>query len=314
MPVAGPGPLDTPAAGPAPLEIPPPEASVEARLEGDVPVSVRRYGNPDGPRLLLSHGNGLASDLYYPFWSLLLDRFDVLVFDLRNHGANPVGGLARHTIPTLCRDLEAVGRTVDRAFGVRPRVGVFHSVSGLTAALSPALAASYAGLVLFDPPLTRPGATRRAFEAACRQAAARSRIRVGRFRSAAEFVALMGAQPAMARIDPEVLRLLARTTLRALPDGGRALRCPPEHEAQILKMIPRFSRMVDVASLPLPVRIVGADPSLRHTFLPPCDFRGARSVDFEYIPGTTHLAQLERPEACARLTADFLRRIGFSPS
>ncbi len=301
-------------ARPVPLEIPPPDATAEARLGGDVAVTVRRYGNPDGPRLLLSHGNGLAVDLYYPFWSLMLDRFDVIVFDLRNHGANPVGDLAQHTIPALVRDLEAVGQTVDRAFGVRPRAGVFHSVSCLTAVLSPSLAVSYAALVLFDPPLTRPGAGRRAFEFACHQAAARTRVRAARFRSAEEFVALMGAQPAMKRIGPEVLRLLARSTLRALPDGGRELRCPPEHEAKILTAIPGFSRMVDVESLPLPVRIVGADPTLRHFFLPPCDVSRARSVDFESIPGTTHLAQLEKPEACARSLFDFLRRIGFSPS
>lgn len=118
----------------------------------------------------------------------------------------------------------------------------------------------------------------------------------------------------MARLGPEALRLMARATLRALPDGGRELRCPPDYEAKILTSIPGFSRLVDLDSLPLPVKIVGADPSLRHYFLPPCDLRGVPSVDFESIPGTTHLAQLEQPESCARLTVDFLRRIDFSPS
>ena len=36
----------------------------------------RRHGNPVGARLVLSHANGLAADAYYPFWSLLCDRFD----------------------------------------------------------------------------------------------------------------------------------------------------------------------------------------------------------------------------------------------
>ena len=43
--------------------------------------------------MLLTHGNGLAADLYYPFWSLLAERFDLLLYDLRSHGWNSVGDL-----------------------------------------------------------------------------------------------------------------------------------------------------------------------------------------------------------------------------
>ena len=293
------------------MDLPQPADTIEARLDDELVVPVRRYGNPDGPRLLLSHGNGLAIDLYYPFWSLLQDDFDVIVFDLRNHGANRLGDLGRHTVPNLCRDVEAVGRAVDRHFGVRPRAGVYHSVSCLAALLSPSLAVSYAALVLFDPPVFPPGVAQRVFELACHQAAARTRIRGGRFRSEADFVELMSAQPAMARVLPEALRLMAGATLRP-GAGGYELRCPPEYEAKILAAIPGFSRMVDPDVLPLPVRVVGADPSLKHYFLPPCDLGRAKSLDFESLAGTTHLAQLEKPRECVARTVDFLRKTGFA--
>ena len=296
------------------MELPSPSAIIEVRLDDQLTVPVRRYGNPDGLRLLLSHGNGLAIDLYYPFWSLLLADFDVIVFDLRNHGANPLGDLGRHTLPNLCRDLEAVGRAVDRNFEVRPRAGIYHSVSCLAAVLSPSLAVSYAALVLFDPPLFPPGIAQRVFELACHQAAARTRIRAHRFRSEKDFADLMSAQPAMARVRPEVLRLMARTTLRAAPDGGCELRCPPDYEAGILASISGFSRMVDPDSLPLPVKVIAADPSLRHYFLPPCDLGGVKSLDFEHLSGTTHLAQLENPGECVARTVDFLKKTGFVPS
>ena len=296
---------------PVSAALPPPVRTIEVRLDEQVTIPVRRYGNPDAPRLLVSHGNGLAIDLYYPFWSLLLDDFDVIVFDLRNHGANPLGDLARHTLPNLCRDLEAVGRAVDRDFGARPRAGIYHSVSCLAAALSPSLSVSYAALVLFDPPLFSPGIGQRIFELACQQAVGRTRIRAYRFRSAEEFVELMSAQPAMARVVPEAVRLMANTTLRE-EAGGYELRCPPDYEAKLLGTIPGFSRMVDPDALPVPVKVIGADPSLQHYFLPPCDLGRVRSLDFETVPGTTHLAQLEKPEECARLTVDFLGRIGFS--
>ena len=293
--------------------LPRPSGTVEVRLDDEVAIPVRRHGNPAGPRLLLSHGNGLAVDLYYPFWSLLLDDFDVIVFDLRNHGENPPGAIARHTIPTLCRDLEAVGRAVDRAFGMRPRAGVFHSVSCLAALLSPSLDASYSALVLFEPPLAHGAGAARTSRLACRRAAARTRIRAFRFQSREEFMDLMAAQPAMAHLGPEALRLMARTTLRNTAGGGFELRCPPEYEARILASIPDFAPRVAPDSLPLPVRVVGADPNLPHYFVPPCDLTGVASVDFRIVAGTTHLAQLEKPEECARLTVGFLDGTGFSP-
>ena len=291
---------------------PSPAAIVEVRLDDEVTIPVRRYGNPNGPRLLLSHGNGLAIDLYYPFWSLFLDDFDVVVFDLRNHGENPPGAIARHTVPTFCRDLEAVGQAVDRAFGMRSRAGVFHSVSCLAALLSPSLDASYSALVLFEPALSQGAGAARASRLACRQAAVRTRNRAFRFQSPEEFIDLMAAQPAMARLGPKALRLMARTTLRKTAEGGWELRCPPEYEARILASIPDFASLVAPDSLPLPVRVVGADPSLPHYFVPPCDLTGVASVDFRTVAETTHLAQLEAPAECARLTVEFLDRSGFS--
>ena len=50
-----------------------------ATRDGEV-IIVRRHGNPSGPRILDSHGNGLASDLYFPLWSRLLDQFDLFVY------------------------------------------------------------------------------------------------------------------------------------------------------------------------------------------------------------------------------------------
>ena len=291
---------------------PRPAAIIEVRLDDEVTIPVRRYGNPAGPRLLLSHGNGLAVDLYYPFWSLLLDDFDLVLFDLRSHGANPTGTLARHTVPTFVRDLEAVGRAVDREFGLRPRAGLYHSASSLACLLSPSVSASYAALVLFDPPLFPPGARQRAFEAACRQAAQRTRIRAFRFRSEAEFAELMEAQPAFDRTVPGAVRRMARTTLRRAPHGGFELRCPREYEAKIMASLAGFARMVDLDSLALPIKVIGADPALRHYFLPPCDLSHTAAVDYEVLPGTTHLAQFEQPQRCAALTVDFLRKNGLS--
>ena len=101
-------------------EIPEPISVCEVQLHDGSVTSVRRHGNPSGLRLVLSHGNGLAIDLYYPFWSLLLDDFDVMVFDIRNHGWNTVGVRQNHNIPILMHDHDLILEAVFGRYGKRP--------------------------------------------------------------------------------------------------------------------------------------------------------------------------------------------------
>ncbi|MDE2752998.1 MAG: alpha/beta fold hydrolase, partial [Gemmatimonadota bacterium] len=122
-------------------ELPEPRSVCHVRHDDGSVTIVRRHGNAAGPRLLLCHGNGLAIDLYYPFWSLLVDDFDLLVYDLRNHGWNGIGDRGEHNVPNLVRDQEQVIDAVSATYGDRPTIGVFHSLSALTALLSSQLSA-----------------------------------------------------------------------------------------------------------------------------------------------------------------------------
>ena len=61
-----------------------PSRVFEVDLDDGATVCVRAYGR--GPRLVTSHGNGLAIEAYRPFWSLLVDRYQVVMFDFRHHG------------------------------------------------------------------------------------------------------------------------------------------------------------------------------------------------------------------------------------
>src|SRR3954467_2023791 len=88
------------------FEIPQPRMTFEVPLVDGARIVMRRHGNPDGVRLLVSHGHGFAADAYYPDWQHLLSRFDVLVFDFRNHGRNVPVVPANHDYAQLARDLE----------------------------------------------------------------------------------------------------------------------------------------------------------------------------------------------------------------
>src|SRR2546421_4184363 len=90
-------------------------------------IRIRRHGNPAGPRLVLSHGNGLAVDAYFSFWNLLLDRYELILFDVRNHGENPLHGESGHHMAHFVADLEKILAEVQREFGSKPIAGGFHS-------------------------------------------------------------------------------------------------------------------------------------------------------------------------------------------
>ena len=293
-------------------EVPEPRSTLDVRVDGDTVITVRRHGNPEGPRLVLSHGNGLAIDLYYPFWSLLADDFDLLLYDLRNHGWNEAGPLANHTIPVIAQDQDAILEAIDERYGAKPKAGVFHSVSAMTTLLSPGKCGGFEALFLFCPPLRKPGATHEEFDDASIKAAEIARKRSARFKSREAFADLMAFSPNFRHVAPGVLPLLAQTTLRESPSGdGYELVCPPEHEAQIVEYGRFFAVFVDFSTIACPIKVLGADPTLPFAYLPTLDLGDIREVDYDFLPDATHFLQLEQPEACATALREFLAERGF---
>ncbi len=292
-------------------EIPEPVSVCDVRLDEHTVTTVRQHGNASGPRLVLSHGNGLAIDLYYPFWSLLADDHELIVYDLRNHGWNSVDRPRDHNIPTLIRDHDLVFETIDGVYGSKPTVGVFHSVSSIIPLLS--FSNPYSGLVLFDPPLCKPGKNQIELHNAAEQAAARIRNRGHRFRTREEFADFLRYIPSFTRVVPGVRELMAETTLRPTADGdGFELRCPREYEAQLMDYARCFFELVDLDLVSCPVKIVGADPTLPYSYLPTFDLSYLMKVDYDFIPEATHFLQLEQPEECAAAVRDFVN--GGQPS
>ena len=292
-------------------EIPEPRSVCEVRLDEDTVTTLRRHGNPDGPRLVLSHGNGLAIDLYYPFWSLLTDEFDLIVYDLRNHGWNTVGARQKHNIPTLIRDQERIFEAIDRHYGNKPKIGVFHSVSALVTLFLSTESNSLAAQVLFDPPLCKPGKSQIEFDDAVERNAARTRRRADRFQTREDFVELLRSVPTFTRVLPGVCDLIARTTLRPSANGeGYELRCPREYEAQIMDYVRGFSPLVDLATLACPTKVMGADPTLPFAYLPTLDLSDVMAVEYDFLPERTHYLQLEDPQECVAVVREFLEENG----
>jgi pimeloyl-ACP methyl ester carboxylesterase len=300
-----------------PFEIPAPSLTFEVPLEDGARIKMRRHGNPDGVRLLITHGNGFATDAYYPYWQHLLAKFDVLVFDFRNHGQNVPVVPSHHTYAQLSRDLERVVQAVSAELGARPTAGTFHSMSGRTA-MKHAIEIGWRwdALMLFDPPNVPPRdhpiyAAMEVFENRLTEFAGKRRRR---FDTVEQLAEEYKKSRATERWVPGAHELMARAALRQL-DNGYELTCAPENEAAIYAEALTLNLWPKASEFGGPVKLVGCDPN----------FKGAPATgpanqalgreggyDYDFVPGTGHLLQIEKPEECIRLTLEFLAKHGLA--
>lgn len=300
---------------------PVPTARFDVPTDDGCRLRLRRYGNPAGPRLLVTHGNGFAVDAYLPFWREFLPGFDVVVFDFRNHGLSDRSDPARHVYAQLVSDLDRVRVAVDDELGLKPTAGIFHSMSARTA-MKHAVEVGWAwdALVLFDPPNVPPPAhpvyeTMRVFEDKLVQyALARRR----HFASVAELVDEYRDARGTRNWIAGARELMAQAVLREDPDGrGWSLVCAPEIEAAIYAEAMTLNLWPAAAQYGGPVKLIGADPEAKYA--PATAFANRalgieNGYDYEAVAGTGHLLQIEQPVACARIVSEFLARAGLRPA
>ena len=296
------------------LSIPEPLAVGEATMDDGTVIVLRRHGNPEGTRIVLSHANGFASDAYYPFWSLLEDQFDLILYDFRNHGWNATGSLDDHSIPTFVEDNGSIAQAIEARFGAKPRIGVFHSLSGQTAAVEASLVrGAYAALVLFDPFFCPPGCDPRhrdRLELTMSGMAEAAQRRRSTFESKESYVERLLRNPAFGRLRPGSAELIAETTLRQTANGSELeLRCPREFEAKIYEQGFQFASSVEIDALSCPVKVIGSDPVEPHSFLPTVAMNEILDLNYDFIPETTHFLQLEEPEECVATMLDFVTEV-----
>jgi pimeloyl-ACP methyl ester carboxylesterase len=304
---------------PMPIEIPTPSLSFEVPLEDGARILMRRHGNPEGVRLLVTHGNGFATDAYYPYWRQLLPKFDVLVYDFRNHGRNIPVTPSNHNYAQLARDLERVVQAVNAKLPARKTAGIFHSMSARTA-MKHAIEIGWRwdALVLFDPPDVPPKGhpLYSAMEVFENRLTEWAKGRRRKFNSIDELTEEYKASRATSRWVEGVHELMARSVLRKSPDGnGYELVCDPENEASIYAQALTLNLWPEASEFGGPVTLIGCDPN----------FKGAPATgpanqalgteggyDYSFVPGTGHLLQIEQPDECIRLTLEFLRKHGLA--
>ena len=189
---------------------------------------------------------------------------------------------------------------------------MFHSVSAQSALIHASRESAYSALVLFDPVVCPPGCRPEDVEKVDKvlgqlgQAALKRRER---FASREEFMDRVLRAPAFQLLCPGAPELIARTTLQSVSSGdGYELCCPREYEARISLEGPRWARAADLSRVSCPVKIVGSDPTVPFSFLPTVDLREILALDYDFVPDTTHLLQLEEPAHCVAAMMPFVER------
>ncbi len=300
--------------------LPQPSAALDLAMDDSAPIRVLRHGNPSGPRIVLSHGNGFASDAYFPFWRPMLQRFDLVLFDFRNCGRNPFHAAQPHDYRRFAGDNAAIHPAIAREWGEKTTIGVFHSMSAVAALLAVVDGVwHWDALVLFDPPVAPPEGdplrARLLAEAETLRNAAL--IRKNRFSDPDEIADVYRYLHRFRRLRRGVAELIAASTLRFdAAAGDWLLCCPGPVEADLY---------TEVATLPIwqlagrperPLLIVGADPEPADApITAPCcaKFCKTHGIDYACVPDTSHLLQLEEPERCFALVESFLAEHGLAP-
>jgi pimeloyl-ACP methyl ester carboxylesterase len=295
------------------FELPAPSATFDVDLDDGAKIRMRRHGNPSGVRLLLTHGNGFAANAYFPYWQHLLAKFDLLVFDFRNHGENIPVEPSNHNYEQLVRDLERVLQAVQSRLGAKATAGIFHSMSGRTA-MKHAIEVAWRwdALVLFDPPDVPPPdhptyEGMRVFE---ERLTAWARGRRRQFASIDELTEEYKQSRATQNWVPGAHELMAQSVLHKNPAGdGYVLVCAPENEANIYHQALSLNLWPRADAFGGPVKLIGADPNRKGA---PATAAANQALgieggyDFDIVEGAGHLLQIEKPEECIRLTLEFL--------
>lgn len=290
----------------------------EVILEDDVRIPVRVYGQAQAPRLVMSHGNGLAIGGYQEYWSRLIPYFQIVIFDFRGHGQSDTGSLANHAWSQFRRDFEQVVDEIDRQLGKRPTFGAFHSLSSLVALRNTQLnGPRWQGLLLFDPPIMPPNDNpwQQAHVDEMLGIGARVAQRQHLFASPSELVQQYKGSSMLTRWTPLAYQYMAHAALRyQQSEQNWRLSCPPEYEAKIFCSnddTALWENLPNLKGIDMPIKLLCADPNVPNAasaaFTTPivADLGG---FDYDFVPETTHFLQLEQPEICAQVTREFCER------
>ncbi|HWO94672.1 MAG TPA: alpha/beta hydrolase [Dehalococcoidia bacterium] len=255
-----------------------------------------------GQPVLFVHANGFHGAVWSPIAEALLPEYRSIAVDVRGHGDSdkPDQG---YEWTQLASDIGELLHALD----VRDAVGIGHSLGG---GLTVICAALYPGAisraVLIDPVITSGPPTSEGVPINPLAEAARKRRH--RWASKREAFEHLRTRATFAGWREDVLWLYVDYGLRDSPEGGVELKCSGEIEARIFEETARSPAFSMLGALEGHSLILLGEAS----YVGEAIARGAagrmRSVELDYVPGTTHFLVMERPDDVASRIRAFLEQ------
>lgn len=266
-----------------------------------------------GPQAHFLHGNGFCAGTYTPFIKHLANDLRVIASDVRGHGGSDFDGIQPvRSWRVFAEDLKVIVERTTRP----PIIGMGHSLGAVSTCMA---AASFPSLfntvVLVDPVFLMP--RRLATIGLMRTLGLQGRLPLARaarrrrrtFRSKAEALRrLLSGRGIFKTWSPEFVEAYLECGLLEKDTESAVLTCDPELEARIFEAIP-LDVWSYVRGLRCPVLAIRGE---RSDVFPAgaADRMKRLAADGEVatIAGTGHFPTMEKPEECAEVIREFLRR------
>lgn len=295
------------------------DAVFDVGTDDGASLPVYRLNGPErAGSLLFGHANGMAAGSYGPWLKLLARGVSVFAFDARGHGGShwPEGPLEDvFSVDRMAGDLAIVARAVQSQIGGGPLAYAGHSLGGASALRLAAKggAGLFRALVIFEPPVCPPPGARSYAEAIEKQ----TRLVTGTLKrrvhwpSIEAFRERLEGRGLYRRFDPAMLAAHCRATLRPAP-VGYDLCCPPAVESWIYKSHAEADTWSLLPRIGAPVDLIGGDPDV-----PDNDWVSSAlaemaavipNVRFTRVPGAGHQLIAEKPELCAEMLLERIRK------
>lgn len=223
------------------------------------------HSEPSGkPVIHFLHGTGYCGRTYWPMLKLLQRDFDIFISDVQGHGDSDLGGTFQGWNRSAELALEAWNKHSPR-FGSVRHFAVGHSFGGVVSALMLTLAPTqFHRSILLDPVLFPPAmiaaiALADVFGLYRRNPMARrARLRRGSWPDRTAAYENLHDRGGFKGWTAEALQAYVDFALKDNLDGGVALKCSPEREAEIFGSYPR-QLWKSLASVQTPIRMEYGD-------------------------------------------------------
>jgi pimeloyl-ACP methyl ester carboxylesterase len=252
----------------------------------------------DGPPILILHATGFLGRIYRPLAEALRSIGRVYSYDQRGHGDSEIPAVDAINWDLTASDLEGF----IAAMGFKDVRAVGHSAGGTAIG---AVAARCPGLiargVLMEPVLVDPADPRERPNDLRERTLRRRRS----FDSVDAMFENFARKPPYHTWRPGILRDYCEYGTKTDAEGRRALKCPPEIEAQIYATAREFDGAGHLLRCAAPMLVMFGQDSDSPGILAAERLRTPHRRVMT-IPGTTHFIPMEQPELAARMAVEFL--------